>query len=184
MNDKELTWTTKETKQLCHTRVFDVIEQTEVSGTGMEEKYVAMEAPGWVVVCAIKDGCFVLVRQYRHGEGRLTVEFPGGVMDEGEKPEETARRELLEETGFEIGKLTFLGTCSPNPALFKNHFYCFLAEDLTQTGEQHLDADEFLNYELRPIPEVIASFGNEEFTHAFMGTTLAFYFRHLGKVPV
>ena len=49
MNDKELTWTTKETKQLCHTRVFDVIEQTEVSGTGMEEKYV--EYLGVRLVC-------------------------------------------------------------------------------------------------------------------------------------
>ena len=177
MNDRELTWKTTGTRKLLATRIYDVIEQTEVSGTGLVEDYLAIEAPDWVIVAAETDGQFVLVRQWRHGEDRLTWEFPGGVMDKGETPEETARRELLEETGFKIGKLTLLGKASPNPALFKNHLYCFLAEDLTQTGQRHLDEDEFLNYELAPVDEVIASFGNDEYTHALMGTALAFYLR-------
>ena len=180
MNDNELIWKTTATRPLLSTRIYDVIEQTETAGTGMVENYLAIKAPDWVIVAAVLDGCFLLVRQWRHGEDRLTREFPGGVMDEGETPEEAARRELREETGFEIGRLTHLGTCSPNPALFKNHLHCFLAEDLKATGRQQLDADEFLTYELAPIDEVIASFGNEEFTHALMGTALMFYLRHAG----
>ena len=180
MKEKDLIWRTTETKKLLHTPVFDVVQQTEISSTGMTCDYVAVVPPDWVVIVAVHDGCFVMVKQWRHGEDNLTTEFPGGVVNPGEDPAETARRELLEETGFIAGKLTCLGRCSPNPALFKNHFDCFLAEELTPTGVQHLDSDELLNYELIPIREVIDSFGSREFSHAFMGTALAFYLRHRG----
>ncbi len=179
MKDQELKWTTTQTKELLKTPVFDVVQQSEQSGTGLSGEYVAVKAPDWVVVVPVYQDCFVLVRQWRHGEDRLTTEFPGGVVDPGEDPAETAARELLEETGFQAGKLTDLGRCSANPALFKNHFNCFLAEELKPTGEQHLDADELLNYQLVPIKEVVAAFGTGEYTHAYMGTALAFYFRHL-----
>ena len=86
-----------------------------------------------------------------------------------------AARELLEETGFRAGKLRLLGHCNPNPALFANRFYCYLAEDLIPTGAQHLDADELLRYERRPIRAVLAGYGSQEYSHALMGTALAFY---------
>jgi len=181
MKDSDLIWNTTSNRVLLSTPIYDVIEQTEVSGTGLTENYLAIKAPDWVMVTAVVDDCFVLVRQWRHSEERLTREFPGGLIDEGESPEAAARRELLEETGYETGRMTLLGKCSPNPALFKNHLYCYLAEDLVQTGRQHLDEDEFLNYELAPIDDVIASFGDAEFSHALMGTALAFYLRRRGN---
>ena len=177
MNDQDLKWKTIERKPLLHTPVYDVIEQREEAPGGLRGSYVAIEAPDWVMTVPVYQGKFVLVRQWRHSADRLTLEFPGGVADRGEDPAITARRELLEETGFRAGKLTELGACSPNPALFKNTFHCYLAEDLTPTGEQYLDEDELLRYELRPIEEVIASFGSPEFCHALMGTALAFYLR-------
>ncbi len=183
MNDKELIWKTAERKLLLHTPVFDVAQQTETAANGLTGNYVAVEAPDWVVIVPVYRGFFVMVRQWRHGEENLTTEFPGGVIEQGEAPEVTAARELQEETGFIAGKLTCLGRCSSNPALFKNHFYCFLAEDLTPTGEQHLDQDELLHYYLIPVREVIDSFGNAQFSHAFMGTALAFYLRHKGYIP-
>ncbi len=177
MNDTELIWRTEETERLLHTPVFDVWRQAEVSGTGLRGDYVAVTAPDWVVVAAVYRGCFVLVRQWRHGADRLTAEFPAGVVDPGEPPERTAERELREETGFTAGRMTHLGTCSANPALFKNRIHCYLAEELTPTGEQQLDADELLRYSLVPVDEVIAAFGTGEYTHAYMGTALAFYLR-------
>ena len=181
MTDESLKWTIEETKLLLHTPVFDVLEQKERSAAGPSGAYVAMTAPDWVMVIPVLGENFVMVRQWRHAAKRLTTEFPGGVRDGDEDPAETAARELLEETGFRAGKLTKLGACSPNPALFANTFYCYLAEELVPTGEQHLDADELLNYELRPIPEVIAAFGSEEYSHALMGTALAFYLRNQMK---
>ena len=174
-----LIWKTTESEKLLHTPVFDVYRQHEVTSGGLEGDYVGIHAPDWVVVMAVREDRFVLVRQWRHGEDRVTLEFPGGVADEGEDPVRTALRELEEETGYRAGKITCLGRVSSNPALFKNHFSVFLAEDLVQTGEQHLDADELLKYEEVPIDEVIRRYGDDELTHAYMGTALAFYLRHL-----
>lgn len=174
-NENELKWTTTARQKLLHTPVYDVFSQSETAANGITGEYVAIEAPDWVMTIPVLRGQFVMVRQWRHGEDRVTVEFPGGVADRGEDPAETARRELEEETGFRAGKITHLGTLSPNPALFKNHFHCYLAEELEQTGAQHLDEDELLRYELWPVEKVLAEFGGAQMTHALMGAALAFY---------
>ena len=177
MRDEELIWSVRETRTLLHTPVFDVLAQEERAPAGPEGSYIAMTAPDWVMVVPVLGEDFLLVRQWRHAARRLTTEFPGGVLDGDEDPAEAAARELLEETGFRAGKLTKLGSCSPNPALFANTFHCYLAEELIPTGAQHLDDDELLRYERRPIREVVAAFGSPEYSHALMGTALAFYMR-------
>ena len=177
MDDEALKWTVSAEKLLLRTPVFEVWEQAEQAAEGLQGSYVAMRAPDWVMVIPVLGDDFLLVRQWRHAAKRLTVEFPGGVLDGDEDPAETARRELLEETGFRAGKLTKLGSCNPNPALFCNTFHCYLAEELIPTGVQHLDADELLNCERRPIREVVEGFGSPIYAHALMGTALAFYLR-------
>lgn len=179
MNDNELMWATLNEKMLLSTPVFDVMERNERSETGIAGRYIAMNAPKWVTIIPVIDDDFVLVRQYRHGLGAITSEFPGGVADNAEEEViVTAARELEEETGFRAGKLTILGTCNPNPALFTNTFTVCLAEELEQTNEQHLDDDEVLTYKRVPKDEVIDSFCKGEYVHAFMGTALALYMRH------
>lgn len=176
---ESLLWDTNNSELLLHTPVFDIVNESKSSRTGVDGDYVAIEAPNWVVVVAVHDDNFVLVRQWRHGEERVTLEFPGGVCEDGENPKDTALRELWEETGFKANKITRLCTVSANPALFRNHFSVFLAEDLVQTKERQLDEDEILDFEEMPIDEVIAKYGDGELTHAYMGTALACYFRHL-----
>ena len=183
MKDRELIWKTLKEELLVSTRVFDVVQQTEVTENGLQGDYMAIKAPDWVVIVPVYQGNFVMVRQWRHGEDKLTTELPGGVVNEGEDPQVCAERELLEETGFQAGKMTYLGRCSSNPALFKNHFNVYLAEELTPTGQQHLDADELLDYYLVPVEDAVRDFASGEYTHAYTGTAMMLYFREKGCLP-
>lgn len=178
MTENDLKWTIKSTEKMMRTPIFDMLKQHEISATGIEGDYIALDCRDWVMVIPEYEGKFVMVRQWRHSSEELTTEFPGGVVDRGEDPAESAARELLEETGFKAGRLTKLGGCSPNPALFKNHYHVYLAEDLVPTGEQDLDDDELLTYRLIPITEVIMSFGAGEFSHALTGTAITYYLQH------
>ena len=178
---EELEWQKEGERSLLKTRVFEVLERRETAPSGVSGDYIALSAPDCVVVLPEYEGKFVLVSQWRHGMGAVTTEFPGGVIDRGEEPETAAYRELLEETGYRAGKMTLLGVCSPNPALFTSRLYFFLAEELTKTGETHPDADEVISVSTVPTEEVVSSFGRGEFAHAFTGAALAFYMRNMGK---
>lgn len=57
----------------------------------------------------LEDGRVLTVESYRHGAGKIVLGFPGGGIDAGETPEQAARRELLEETGYEADDFAFLG---------------------------------------------------------------------------
>ena len=179
MTDQELMWSVKGKETILHTPIMDVEKRNEESETGIKGDYYVINSNEWVTIIPVYKDQFVLVRQYRHGLGSITSEFPGGLCDEGEDPVESAYRELEEETGFKAGKMTVLGVCSPNPAIFSNSITVCLAEDLTPTNVQHLDADEVLTYETVPIDEVIDSFCKGEYTNAYMGTALALYLRKL-----
>jgi len=78
---------------------FEVLGKTMQPG---EAPYYSLRLPDYVVVVAItEEGRLLLVRQYRPAVERYTLELPSGLTDPGESPAETARRELIEETGYE-----------------------------------------------------------------------------------
>lgn len=181
-DDENLKWQEGEITPLLKTVVCEVTSQHCTAKNGLCGDYIIMNAPDWVIVIPEKDNNFLMVKQWRHGEHSLSVEFPGGVIDKKEKPEIAALRELEEETGFKAGKLTKLGTVNPNPALFSNHVHIYLAENLSSTGIQHLDSDEFINYLEIPKNEVLQGMGTEQFPHAIMGTALCFYLKHKIKL--
>jgi 8-oxo-dGTP pyrophosphatase MutT (NUDIX family) len=138
-----------------------------------------MEAPDWALVVPVMETgqgkAFVMVRQWRHGSGELSLEFPGGVFEPGEHPEEAAARELAEETAYAPGKIRKIGEMSPNPALMSNRVHIFLAESLENRGVRHLDADEYLDVEIVPEEEVLQNMGRPPYIHALMASALAFY---------
>ncbi len=178
--DDKLKWEEGSPKELLKTVVCTVTSRHNTASDGTEGDYIIMEAPDWVIVVAEHNENFLMVKQWRHGEGALSVEFPGGVIDKGESPETAARRELEEETGYKAGKLTKLGSVNPNPALFNNHVHFYLAEDLQATGKQNLDADEFINCMELSKKEVLEGMGTEQFPHAIMGMALSLYIKHNG----
>ena len=178
--DEKLKWKEGPSEPLLKTVVCTVTKRHNVSSDGTEGDYIIMDAPDWVIVIPEHNDKFLMVKQWRHGESALSVEFPGGVIDKGEEPEQAARREQEEETGFKAGKLIKLGSVNPNPALFKNHVHFYLAQDLKATGKQNLDDDEFINCMELSKEEVLEGMGTEQFPHAIMGMALSLYIKHNG----
>ena len=177
-DDEKLKWKEGEVRTLLNTVVCDVTSHHNTSASGVSGDYIIMDAPDWVIVIPEKDNSFLMVKQWRHGIKRLSVEFPGGVIDRGEEPETAARRELEEETGCKAGKLVKLGALSPNPALFSNTVHIYLAQNLEPAGAQNLDEDEFRNCIELTKDEVFEGIGTEQFPHAMMSAAMMFYVRY------
>lgn len=106
-----------------------------------------IQHPGAVAVVPVRnDGKILLVRQYRYPVGRLTLEIPAGKLEQGEVPEDCAKRELEEETGYQAGKFRRLSSVLTTPGFTNELIHLYVAEDLVLTG-QNPDEDEFIDVE-------------------------------------
>ncbi len=104
---------------------FQVIETPSPSGG---KPHYSIASPDFVAVVARDEqGRLLLVRQYRHAVKAMTLEVPAGHIEAGETPEQAARKELLEETGYEAAEFTLLAKLSPSTARFTNLIWCFFA---------------------------------------------------------
>jgi ADP-ribose pyrophosphatase len=92
------------------------------------------------------DERILIERQFRYAMGRVYVEIPAGKLDRGESSIETAKRELLEETGYEAARWAFLTQLHPAIGFSNELMDLFLARDLTQRPRQ-LDHEEFVELE-------------------------------------
>jgi len=180
--NNEIEWKPADSREILKTRVFSVCEKDSISPEGEKKTFISLKAPSWVIVVPFyKDSSgediFVMVQQWRHGSESVCIEFPGGVVDKGEKAEEAALRELLEETGRTPKNIKCLSTLSPNPAIMENSCTVFLAELDNVEGKQNLDEDEFLNILKIPVKKVIQNMGNPPYTHAIMNAALFLYLK-------
>jgi len=184
MEEKRLIWTEESRKQVFNSKVFSVWESYCKAPQAQSDKnepqvFTVIDARDWVIVIPVIDGPkgkqFVMVWQWRFGTKSLSLEFPGGVMEDGEDPKEAALRELCEETGYKPQKIEKIGEFSPNPAIMSNKVHFFLAEDLKGDGKQNLDEDEYVEVVLIDQDEVIQGMGKEPYIHALMGTALALF---------
>lgn len=125
------------------------------NGTLIED-YNILEYPDWVNIIAVTtEGMVVLVRQYRHGIRAVHYELPAGICDATDpSPEHTARRELLEETGYGGGDWSLWSTLSANPGTHSNRSRTYLANGVGLLQPPQLEATEDLRVHLVSPDEV------------------------------
>jgi ADP-ribose diphosphatase len=142
-------WKLLENNEILKTRPFNVLEKI-YDKPSSTEKFTAsvLKCPNWANVIATKpNGDILLIRQFRFGNDQVTLEIPGGVIEEGELPLVGIKRELEEETGYISDRWTQIGVVDANPAIQTNKCYSFLAENIQDTGKLHLDPDEIIDQE-------------------------------------
>lgn len=102
--------------------------------------------PGAVAVIALtKDKKIILVEQYRKALERSLVEIPAGKIESGEPPEETALRELEEETGYTASKLQYVQSFATSPGFADEIIHLYFADNVKKmTVKADLDEDEFV----------------------------------------
>jgi len=157
-------------------RVFRVREDIARSPeVGDDHSFFVLESNDWMnIVPVTEDGRIVCVRQYRHGTEEISLEIPGGIIDDGESPLEAAHRELLEETGYEAARIVKIGVVAPNPAIQNNRCHSFLATDVRRIREQALDITEEIDVVLVDPADVPALITAGTISHALV--VAAFYF--------
>lgn len=94
------------------------------------------------IVALTSDNHIILKQEYRHCYGQDLIEIPAGVLEDGENPLETAKRELEEETGYVGKKWTYLGKTVESSAKLTNYMHIYLAEDCEKVSGQNLDYGE------------------------------------------
>ena len=158
------------------------IDKCETSSGSIIEP-VIFEYGTWVTIAALtKQKEVLLIKQYRHGLGKIVWELPGGAVEEGEEPLAAVRRELLEETGYTSDRIIEVGRVSPNPANHTNFMYSYLALDVEKVSDQSLDETEEIEVFPVPLDEAIPMFANSELPSALFVSTFFFALCYLDRI--
>lgn len=150
--------------------------------------YYVLSYPPWVHVVALTDADeVILVRQYRYAAGAMVIELPGGQMDAADSStEQAARRELLEETGYEAGGLMH-AVCPlyANPATHTNQLHAFATAGARRIGPPRLEpSEDSLSVLLVPVADLLPKLPCGFIGHAMQVSALLLGLMALGRIDL
>ena len=131
-------------------------EKCELPNGKIIDDFYTLWQPDWVLILArTAEGKWVMTEQYRHGTGKIALEFPAGIIDRGETPEQAAIRELQEECGYSINNeqlttnncslkknIANLGAYPVNPDRHRGKFHVVFIDGVVRAGETSFDETE------------------------------------------
>ena len=135
-NEKTISSETKYKGKILNLRI-DTVE----SVNGESTREIVEHSGGAVVLPLLPNKNVVMIRQFRKPLERDVLEIPAGKIEQGESPEETAFRELQEETGYMANNMTLLTKMYPSVGYSEELLYIYLATDL-EPGETDFDENE------------------------------------------
>jgi ADP-ribose pyrophosphatase len=151
--------------------------------TGRDSEVQAIQFPDWVLILALTgDENVVMIRQYRHGIERVCLELPGGLVDPADdSPALSARRELLEETGYRADEITLIGECFPQPAILSNKCFFYLVRHVSEVQPPSLDSGEDIEIIKVPLKEIPVKIERKEIDHGMVLLAFFFLWNHQGQ---
>ena len=134
-------------------------EKCELPNGKVIDDFYTLWQPDWVLILArTTEGKWVMTEQYRHGTGKIELEFPAGIIDKGETPEQAALRELQEECGYSLDErretrdergetrdersLVYLGVFPVNPDRHRGVFHVVFLDNVVKSGSTNFDSTE------------------------------------------
>lgn len=120
------------------------VQEVELPDGKRAPRELIRHAPAIGVLARRADGRFIFVRQFRKAVERVMLEIVAGICEPGEKPAETALRELREETGYTAARLVELGSAFATPGYVDEQFTIFFADLNSSSGATAHDEDERL----------------------------------------
>jgi len=149
--------------------------QSESPTTREIGNFDVVQCFNWVNIIALDENNeVILVKQYRHGTEEVTLEIPGGAINQNEDSLSAAKRELVEETGYTSSNWKFLGKVDANPAFMNNSCETYLALNAKKTHELSLDPFEEIEVLHKPFHEIKTLIKEKVIKHSLV--IAAFYF--------
>ncbi|HEV8587315.1 MAG TPA: NUDIX hydrolase [Pyrinomonadaceae bacterium] len=143
-----------DSKTVFEGRVFNVSVDTVREGDQTYVREVVHHSGSAVILPVFDDGTIALVKQYRHPAVKYLLELPAGTLNDKERPEDGAARELEEELGVKAGKLEKLCEFFVSPGFCEEKMWLYLATDLRET-EQRLEDDEAIEIVRLPLDRAL-----------------------------
>jgi ADP-ribose pyrophosphatase len=175
-------WKVLESKQLFTEPWFSVRKDIcELPNGNRHSSYYILQYPDWATGFALtEDNKVIMVRQYRHGIGEVSLELPGGVIDKNESARDAIARELKEETGYEFDSIEEIGQVAPNPATSNNYMHMFIAKGGRKVAEQSLDETEDVEVLFYTIEELKQLLKENRIIQSLHCTTIFYALSRLG----
>jgi len=127
-------WRIKSTKQIYSNDLIKLFEDT-LDLDGEDKIYIrAIRRNYSTIVPFISKNELLVIRSYRHLVDSIQVEAPSGYIEDAESPDQAAKRELEEETGYEAKKIVSLGCYTLDYTMFEQKGNVFAAYDLVDNN--------------------------------------------------
>ena len=150
-------------------------ETCELPNGKVIDDFYTLWQPDWVLILArTAEGKWVMTEQYRHGTGKIALEFPAGIIDKGETPEQAAIRELQEECGYGATAPHYLGAFPVNPDRHRGKFHVVFIDGVEKGGSTHFDSTEEIESLLLSDEELQKKMADGSFNHPLQ---IAGYFK-------
>lgn len=156
--------------QVAFNHPWCIVRQDEIelpNGKIIDDYFVNIRPDIALVLPITPQQEIVFVRQYRHGVQEILLELPAGAFNpQQESPIDAAKRELVEETGYESNEWNYLAHLYDNPVKDTNQIHLFIAQDVQLNYEPNLDVTEEIEIVLIPLNSIMERIAQGEISVA------------------